>query len=472
MAGFLVAMAWSWRPSMWNDELATVSAITRPWGRFAELLEHRDAVVAPYYLLMRVWVLAGDSDLWLRTPSALGVAAAAGLLADLGRRLWSPRAGALAAGILLALPSVSRFGQELRPYTIALATAVFSAWALHRALERRGWPVYALSVLLLPLGHLFTALALPAHLAVVAARDRRALPRFLAALVPGVALLALVAVLSAPQRAQVAWLGAPKPQDIVFVRATANAWALTLEPWHWAVAALGWAVALIGLASAVPLWRSGAGGGRAWVGGLLLWGLLPMPVLVVTSLLVAPVYTSRYVLFAAPAFALLAGAGLARVRLPLALAALAVMIGAGLPQQVLLRSHDGHGQPYAHAAGIVSEGMRAGDAIVYAAPFARDGFQRYGSRLPDDVLMVTPASRTGGFGTVERRDVRKALDGHDRVWVVRPATPRLMKPGTDLPSRRGLAPGHVPVIMSIHEAGFRPQRSWHYRGLTLALLTR
>ncbi|MFG1751728.1 glycosyltransferase family 39 protein [Streptosporangium sandarakinum] len=447
----MLAVAGSWAPSMWADELATAQTATS-WDTLWETLRERDAVFLPYYLLMYVWSRAGTADWWLRLPSALAVAAATGLLADLGRRLGGVRAGTVAGAALLVLPAISRFGQEARPYTLAVAAAVFSYWCLHRALETGRWGRYVLSVVLLPCTHLFAVLSLPAHLVV----SRRCLPW----LALGSPVTLAVAAVSAGQVGQVNWLEAPGWENVVLVRSAITGWQPQPEPGNLPAVLLGWAVALAGLASAAVLLRRGngdrpAGGGvpapRAFAAGLVVWGLLPMPVLVAVSHLVTPVYSSRYVLFAAPAFALLTGLGAARLPRAVLVAGLGVAVALGARQQVLLRTEPGHQVSYRAAAEIVAAQRRDGDRTVYVVPWARQGLTRYGTMPP------------------ERRSGDAA---GERVWLVRSDFGRAVRPGTALPSRNGVAPGMVPKVDALLEGGYTVTRTWPLRGVTVLLLER
>ena len=73
---------------LWRDEHASWWAATLSFEDFRALLSNIDAVIAPYYLLLRVWIPAfGDSAASLRTPSALAMALSAALVAALGRRI-------------------------------------------------------------------------------------------------------------------------------------------------------------------------------------------------------------------------------------------------------------------------------------------------------------------------------------------------------------------------------------------------
>ena len=84
-------------------------------------------------------------------------------------------------------------------------------------------------------------------------------------------------------------------------------------------------------------------------------------------------YTFRYVLFCAPAAALLGGAGLAALRWPprgaLSWAppatGLAVVAVLGLPAQFAARSPDGHGTNIRAANAIVAAHRHPGDAVLF-----------------------------------------------------------------------------------------------------------
>jgi mannosyltransferase len=133
-----------------------------PWHEFWPVLRYVDAVLAPYYVLMHAWVsVFGDSDLALRIPSLLAMAAAAGLTGALGARLAGPGAGLLAGIVFGLLPSTSRFGAEARPYALVVFAAVAATYLLLRAWERPTavrWAGYAGAVAMLSLLHVVAVL--------------------------------------------------------------------------------------------------------------------------------------------------------------------------------------------------------------------------------------------------------------------------------------------------------------------------
>ncbi len=134
------------RPSYWRDEAATLAAVHRPFGALIRMLASVDAVHGLYYLLMWADVrVAGTGELATRLPSALAMAAAAASLTATGRRLVSPRAGLFAGLALAALPEISWYGQDARPYALVTALATVAGYLLVRALGPAGpgaggWP--------------------------------------------------------------------------------------------------------------------------------------------------------------------------------------------------------------------------------------------------------------------------------------------------------------------------------------------
>jgi ABC-2 type transport system permease protein len=172
LPSFVMFIVGLWRisgPSFWRDEAATMSAIRRPLPVLWQMLGKTDVVHGAYYLLM--WPLVrvlGTSELGARLPSVVAVAAAAGGVAAIGRRLASERAG-LAAGLAFALfPVASRYGQEARSYALVMALAVLASYLLVRATDmdtgsRSWWLAYSATLAAMGWMNLMSLLIVPAH---------------------------------------------------------------------------------------------------------------------------------------------------------------------------------------------------------------------------------------------------------------------------------------------------------------------
>lgn len=71
-----VATVGSDNPQLWRDELASWNAAIRSTGDLIGMLGHVDAVSGLYYLLLHGWIsVFGDSEVMLRMPSAIAMAA-------------------------------------------------------------------------------------------------------------------------------------------------------------------------------------------------------------------------------------------------------------------------------------------------------------------------------------------------------------------------------------------------------------
>ncbi|GGL16217.1 glycosyltransferase family 39 protein [Planomonospora parontospora] len=451
----VVAVVGSSTASLSSDELATHSAARRGAAGLWELAQHIDGHFLPYYAFMHLWLEFGQSEWWMRLPSALATGAAAVLVADLGRRLHSLPAGLLAAAVYTALPSVSYQGQNARSYAFAAAAAVLAAWALHRAVEepgrRRRWAGYAAAVALLGSTQVFALLTLAAHLIVAVPYGRsvlvRALPAMGAGCLPGAVWLAV----GYAERHAISWIKLPEPS--VF---------LALPKMVGGTPVAGWI--LVGIAALVLLPHRRRAPGN-WTAGLAGWALLPPVLLFAVSHLVAPVYVDRYLFATVPAYALLAGLALASLPRAVALLAVAGLVAGAVPGHLGhldLRRPDGRHENFPRAVRLVEQGARPGDAIVYGRSRLREGFLYYGGeRLPDDVLLSGTAPLPDSFGYPERDDVAAAVGERRRVWVVWPGGPEA-----------AARAGRVDALVG---AGFTRVKAWRtgrVPGMTVALYAR
>src|SRR6202451_3145150 len=172
------------RPELWRDELSSWSFGTRPLSSLIATARHTGATQLAYYLLLHVWISAfGDSVDAMRALSVLAMAGAAACVTAVGRRLAGTRAG-LYSGLVFALvPSVSRFAQEVRFYSLEVLAAMVATLLLLRAHDRpaaRRWVAYAACLVLLGYIDLVALSVVAGHAAGVALRwhqdrDRRQL---------------------------------------------------------------------------------------------------------------------------------------------------------------------------------------------------------------------------------------------------------------------------------------------------------
>jgi mannosyltransferase len=415
--------------SYWRDEAATMSAAQRPFGNLLRTLGNIDAVHGAYYLIIWVMVrLGGTGELVTRLPSAVAMAGAAAVVAALGRRLISPRAG-LASGLVFAvLPEVSLYGQDARPYAIVVALATLASYLLVRAMDpaahRPRWLTgYALCLAALGIMDIFGLLLITAHAVTVGlrclrqAREDRGAARslavgWLAAAVAGVALASPVLALGYVQRGTLSWLAPPGLGAVKGLRQLVGPSAMA----DVVIVAIACGVVVSALLGRARLRASWPGSVPALC---LPWLVLPPAILLLASL-VTPVYTLRYVLLCIPAIALLAGAGIASLGWVGGTAALAVIAALGVPMQLTVRAADGHGDNIRRADRIVAANRRPGDAVLEfkAENFAQAYPYGIGQLIPV-AQAETPIESATLIGTfLPDPVVRQRLTRVPRVWVI------------------------------------------------------
>jgi mannosyltransferase len=409
------------RPGLWGDELATWGTASLPWRQQAGFLRQVDAVLAPYYAAMKTWMsLFGDSDVALRLPSVIAMAAAAAAVGLLGSRLDGRRTG-LFAGILFAiLPVVSRYGQEARPYAFVVLFAAVSTLVLLGWLEpspgrrqpaRRRLVAYSAMIACVGLSNVVGLLVLAAHAALVVARgDRRLVRTWLAAAIIGTIPVLPVLALGLAQKSQVAWLATFHLPPEAYLTALGGS-------------VLGGVLVVALVARSHPPRTA-----TSWL--LVTWAAAP-PLLLLALSPVMPLMLPRYLLCALPAWAILAGMALARLRLPLALAGLVVIGAFAVPQHRTVRGDAGHeGQTTRALATIISTHFQPGDGIVFGQAdgrttcclwLARDAIAHYvpPGRRPRDLFLREPQRIDGQFAALEYPDLIGHLGRPQRIWVVR-----------------------------------------------------
>jgi mannosyltransferase len=415
-------------PSFWRDESATQSATQRSLPDLIAMLGHVDAVHGTYYVLMWLEVrLAGHSELALRLPSALAMAAAAALITMTGSRLVSRRAG-LAAGLTFAaLPAVSWFAQDARPFAMETAAGAAASYFLVRLAGddgRHRWACwYAASVVVLGLANVFGLLLIPAHAVTLTAwrataRRRVVVRRWLGAVIVAcVALLPLI-VLAWTQRGQVSWLQPPGAAAVLATGRLVGSAGLLL-----AVAVLTG----MGLAHAALHGRLGTDWPARLPALCLPWLAGPPVILFVTSQL-QPAYTFRYIVFCMPAAALLIGTGLAAAGRLATAAGLILIVLLSLPAQLGERGPAGHADNIRRLDQIVAQYARPGDAVIYPQGAGSRSFAAaypYGLAGLHDVMLGESAARSDTIaGTDAPAQVaRSRLAGVRRVWVIESDVP-------------------------------------------------
>lgn len=421
--------------SFWKDEGATLVATGRSLPELVRMLGHLDVVHGLYYMLM--WSISqtvGRTEFDFRLPSAIGMAIAALGIAAIGRRSGSVRTGVLAGLVFAALPVISHWGQNARPYALVTMTAVLASLQLLRVIEsptRGRLAAYAGLVALLGYFNLFGLLLISAHAVTVAGaswgggaagdsagwgnteRGWRLFPRWLAAAVTGAVAVTPIVVIGWRERRQISWIPAPTVESVHSLLITLGGGTVLSML---VIAGL----AVLGAARADRPGKRLPDSQLTWL--CLPWLVMP-PAILMSASFVVHAYNYTYVLYCAVPVALLAGAGLSALWMPWRLAALGIIIILVYPGQLIARSPDGHGDNIRGAAQFLAQHAHAGDAVVYPYGDAVPGWPLaypYGFTKLRNISELTPPALSGtehGLPVSPAVFARRLASVH-RLWVV------------------------------------------------------
>ena len=369
----VLSLLGSWIPSLWGDEATSVLSAERPLPSLFWMLGRVDAVHGTYYLLMHFWVGAfGPSPFAMRVPSAIAAGLTVAGLVLLATRLVSLRTGTFAGLVCLALPRITYMGEEARGYALSAAVAVWLTYWLVGLLQnptssRRRWLLYALGVAFSAYIFLFGLLLLPAHaITVLAMRNRGLALRWVRWTALGLVLALPIIGFGFFQRSQIAFL-----KD----RMAATFSSVFVGQWFGnpLAAIVCWALVIAAIGVALAQWRRGrkphiVGVARRPDIALLAtaWLVAPAAILLTVNF-VDPIYSNRYLTFAAPAAALLIGYLLARMRpitIPIVLT-IAIVATSFSSYQSQRTPYAKNGSDWAAVAAVIHANAKPGDGMMF-----------------------------------------------------------------------------------------------------------
>jgi mannosyltransferase len=412
-AGLAVRLVLLGRQPISRDEAFTAVVARRSWGGMLDVVRH-DSAPPLSYVLDHVATALSSSPSLLRLPSALAGAAAIPVAAALGRRLGGDAAGLGAAAVCAAIPSLVIPSRDARMYALAATLVMAFALVLWRALERpdRGrLAVLAAVTSAALLTHYLDAVALVATLVAggLVLRERRALPRALAAVGAGCVPLAAwlpVAHAQAGHAGQPFWASGlgPAPTLGIVTQLLAGPGVDKALPEH-TLLVTAQAFSLLGasIAGAAVLFGVARPVVSGWRGGwyLAVAGLGAIGILALLSLR-SPIWDARYASVLWPPLVPLLGLGLARLR-PLAALPVAAMAAAAVLAAFLQTRPD---------VGAVAASLRG----------------RVG---PDDVVLATPDTYLQLLAEADRATVARThvpARSVDWFWGVAAYPPGALMP--------------------------------------------
>jgi mannosyltransferase len=425
----------------WFDECFSVEVARIGWSDLLRLLWWREANMALYYLLLRIWLRFGQSEFFVRSLSVLIAAATLPAIYWLARLLYDRRVALIAAALFTFNGYNVRYAQEARSYALFLLLATLSSGFLISFLReptRRAWRGYVMVTILAVYAHFYALLLVAAHgLAVRGLGSRRRSATESSAqsaqlrrawIAIGLAVLPLLVFVAKTGAGPIRWITRPGLRDV-------------LEFYEHLAGGSNWVLPLICavacIAEVMPFKKALFARNQSWetwrVQFLLIWLLFPIVLTVLLSF-ARPVFLGRYMILCLPALLILVAAGLARLRKAWVLGAvLTGILLLGLQGVSFVYGHDFDNERDASgaASNFILDHSEPGDAVVFHIAATRVAYEFFRSlRAGESTGTAQPGPEIIFPHHSERLDyrdfmgkptadlMRAAGTSHSRVWVM------------------------------------------------------
>jgi mannosyltransferase len=415
------------RGSVWVDEATSIDFARMPLGDLLTAVRSDEANMAFYHLVLRLFLLFGESALVVRTLSALCGVATIVLVYLLGRRLFDERVGLVAAALLSVDVFHIWFSQEARGYSLAVLLVCVSTYLFLAIVERPDrrapWIGYVASSVLAVYSHVFAVFVIASHwLSLGPKRLHETGPgRIAGAMVAIAAFLAPLAVfLLGQDQGQISWI---PPTSLVMVLLTVDALA-------------GFNLVLLALLLGGLVWvlRDFTKGDEETFARRLLGVSVVFPIAVVALVsVVKPLFFFRYFVVLLPAATILVARVLcprhasSKVKKAIIVAGVLALAFNAVLNAGYYRTMDNWEGDWRSATRFVLDHSRPGDAILFHAAGGVHAYGYYLRRANADpipsptVVFPLPEAAGGAKGArlePTRNALEKASAGHPRLWVV------------------------------------------------------
>jgi mannosyltransferase len=435
----VVALYGATNRGTWQNEYVAWYAIRLNFTDQLRLLGVIDAVKAASFMPMHLWTSAvGDSTLSMRLPSIVAIALAAGATALIAKHLFDTTTGIVAGLLFTAIPSMSRYGQEMQPYGWTVAAVTVSTAVLLRALERPTkaiWVLYTIAAIAAGWTHIVGLSIVGVHWLLylrTAMREDRKMPAWPIAALAVISAVVPIMLWGSQQSGAISWIKAG-PQQL---RAMPTDLFMSTT-----IAYTVYGLAVLGLTLSFARRQD-----RITAGVMLAWAVLP-PVFGFSTFAWLHMFLPRYFLFTVPAWVILASSALTAIparnwavratRISLATFAVAGVAGAGIPDQEAVRATPVVDRPDLRGPALaVLRQQQPGDGIAYGGEASKSyirqavAFETRGHAMPADVFLMISGRELGWYLSKECIYPDSCASGYRRIWLITTATPK--DPTTEL----------------------------------------
>jgi mannosyltransferase len=349
-------------PSLWQDEVATITAANRPWPAIVNLVKHVDAVHGIFYFFMHIWgAIAGFSPFAMRAPSAIFVGISILLIFRLTEKLgYNKKVATYSAIIFMLLPKTFVMSSEARSPALVTTLSIIMSIAFLNALDSKTrfkpWSFFVLLSILSIYVFAFIGLMLLVFAIYIAISRRDKIFSFWLSLLLIIAFATPLLATITIQEEQVAWI--QKESLWVYLAKMFISVPFGVGSWF------SITVVLVAMGmyphTNILLW---------------IWCIFPGFALIALTYLAHPIFVSRYLIFTTPAFAILAAIGLSkihwlRLKTPFSeltsrdFVVITLLVALAIPSALSSRAIAAKGTEWASIANEIQKMSLTGDAIL------------------------------------------------------------------------------------------------------------
>ena len=460
--------------SIWLDEAFSIYFAKLPWGDFWGILSTVELNQGLYYVLLKFWLIFGDSEFAVRALSALFAIASIPVLYALANRLFEARAGLISVLLLSVNAFFVEYAQEARGYSLQLFLVVLSSYLFVRVTEdpsnkKMLYGYISISVLAV-YAHLFSVLVLIAQTLSVPFLPSNKL-RIRQLLFANL----LIAALTTPIFLFILFKGPgenpfiPKPSVSLLTGlfrdlagdAGHSGYITSFYLLPCVITITHALVTFFKTGRSIDTWRYAI---------IFFWLAVPIGLLFGFSF-INPVILNRYFIVSLPGLVLLSGVGIALIKDKYCYTVLIILLVVLSVRSTLTEYYPNEKENFRDSTSYVVSHAQRGDGILFYRAFTIIPFEYYWRRLnpPLDLLDSVYPSQFGHYNYLEDciKDIpdpsvlylKTLKDRYERIWVV----------------SRYISPKRSIIFRSIFttlEEHYQLQQEMNYQGVRVLLFDR
>lgn len=412
---------------LWFDEGMSLGCARLSWGD-SLFLAMREPVQWPYYMVLRFFLLFGDSEALIRLPSTVFMTASIPMMYLVARRLFGNASGLFSAMLVALNADMVMYSQEARSYGMEIFLLLLSLYVLCGLVNQRtAWKeVEYISVCVLAVyTQMYAILIIGAQ-----AISLLALPRGHVPIRLWIRMYVAVCALTIPM-----WVFASRipRRETYFMPAPSGQYAYSVIEHlcgnRGPILVLLYGMGVLGaMGSAILTARAEGRSVQTWAMTLPIpWIALPFLISITVSYLGKPCFLERYMLGCVLGLALSLGTLVRTLRPPAMALVLAVLFASISLYGV--RDYYGQGsdktaQNYPALSGFVAERAEAGDAIMLYWPRMEILYSYYMNRLQpaaERPAVIYPIKGDTSILQIlppEQTPMSIQFNGYKRIWLV------------------------------------------------------